>query len=182
MMKLRTIVLLVLITAILVSFYGCKKKTSGPQTPPPAPAVAPSSPTTDWTPEKRDEALKVETTADYYNKQGVLKRINYETNKWEILPEAREILKKNAEWTLKHAEFNLIIEGHCDERNTEAFNLALGERRANAAKEYLIGLGIPASKIQTVSYGENKPLCADQNEECWSKNRRAEFLLSEPQK
>jgi len=181
MFNKRGFVLLLTVLAVITLFSGCKKK-AGPQTPPPAPAVSPSSPTTDWTPEKRDEALKVETTADYYNKQGVLKRIHFEVNKWEILPESREILKRNAEWVLKHAEFNLIVEGHCDERNTEAFNLALGERRANAAKEYLIGLGIAASKIQTVSYGENKPLCSDHNEECWAKNRRAEFLLSEPQK
>ncbi len=83
-------------------------------------------------------------------------------------------MRKNAEWVLKHPEFNLIVEGHCDERNTEAFNLALGERRANAAKEYLIGLGIPAARIQTVSYGENKPICGDHSEECWQKNRRAD--------
>lgn len=177
----RGLVLLMVVFTVLLMTWGCKKKSTGPETPPPAPAT-PQSPTTDWTPEKRDEALKVETIADYFNKQGVLKRIQFEVNKWEIIPESRDILRKNAEWVLKHAEFNLIVEGHCDERNTEAFNLALGERRANAAKEYLIGLGIPASKIQTVSYGENKPVCQDHNEECWQKNRRAEFLLSEPQK
>lgn len=177
----RGFALLLVVMLALSLTWGCKKKSTGPETPPPAPAT-PQSPTTDWTPEKRDDGLKVETTADYFNKQGVLKRINYEVNKWEILPEAREILKKNAEWVLNHSEFTLIVEGHCDERNTEAFNLALGERRANAAKEYLIGLGIPASKIQTVSYGENKPACSDHNEDCWAKNRRAEFLLSEPSK
>lgn len=177
----RVLILLALVLSLLIMMSGCKKKSTGPETPPPAPAT-PQSPSTDWTPEKRDEGLKVETTADYFNKQGVLRRITFEVNKWEILPESRETLKKNAEWVVKHPEFNLIVEGHCDERNTEAFNLALGERRANAAKEYLIGLGIQAARIQTVSYGENKPLCSEHSEECWQKNRRAEFLLSEPQK
>ncbi|NMB99904.1 MAG: peptidoglycan-associated lipoprotein Pal [Thermoanaerobaculaceae bacterium] len=178
MQRRRLIFVLILVFSLLLIMNGCKKKEAGPKTPPPAPAVS-EQPSTGWTPEKQTEQLKVETTADYYNKQGVLKRIHFETNKWAILPEAREILKKNAEWIMAHPEFKLIIEGHCDERNTEAYNLALGERRANSAKEFLVGLGVPASKIQTVSYGENKPLCTDHNEECWQQNRRAEFLLTE---
>ncbi len=167
---------LLFVVTLIFLMSGCKKKEAGPKTPPPAVQQQPS---TGWTPEKPAEQLKIETTADYYNKQGVLKRIYFETNKWAILPESREILKKNAEWLLSHQEFKLIVEGHCDERNTEAYNLALGERRANAAKEFLVGLGIPASKIQTVSYGENKPICEEHNEECWQKNRRAEFILTE---
>lgn len=160
-------------------FLGCKKKEKGPTAPPPAPVKKIEEPSKGWTPEKPEESLKVETTADYFNKQGVLKRIHFETNKWDILPEAKGILKNNAEWILAHPEFKVVIEGHCDERNTEAYNLALGERRANAAKEYLIGLGVPASRIQTVSYGENRPLCTEHNESCWSQNRRAEFVLTE---
>lgn len=179
MLKRRLLLVICLTISFLFLLNGCKKKDAVPKTPPPAPAVSEPSGGTGWTSEKPTETLKVETTADYYNKQGVLKRIYFETDKWTILPEAREILKKNSEWILAHPEFKLIIEGHCDERNTEAYNLALGERRANSAKEFLIGLGVLSSKIQTVSYGENKPICEEHNEECWQKNRRAEFVLTE---
>ena len=68
---------------------------------------------------------------------------------------------------------------HCDERHTEAYNLALGERRANAAKEYLVGLGVAPSKIQTVSYGKARPLCKEHTEACWAQNRRCEFVLQD---
>ncbi len=176
--RIFSILIVILVLSSTIFLSGCKRKEKAPTTPPPAP-ITKEEPKTGWTPEKPSEQLKVETTADYYNKQGVLKRIHFETNKWDILPEAKEILKKNAEWVLAHPEFKLIVEGHCDERNTEAYNLALGERRANAAREYLIGLGVPASKIQTVSYGENRPLCTESNESCWQQNRRAEFVLTE---
>lgn len=136
----------------------------------------PSSP---WTPEASTPTLQVESSADAYNKQGVLKRIHFETNKWDILPDDRRILKENAAWLLAHPQFSVTVEGHCDERNTEAFNLALGERRANASKEYLVGLGIPGNKIQTVSFGKAKPLCTQHDDSCWAQNRRDEFVLQE---
>jgi peptidoglycan-associated lipoprotein len=119
----------------------------------------------------------VEGGADAFNRQGVLKRIHFDTDKWEIRADARPILKENAAWLLAHPQFKVSVEGHCDERNTEAYNLALGERRANAVKEYLIGLGVPGDRIQTVSYGKGRPLCTDHDETCWQQNRRAEFLL-----
>jgi len=71
----------------------------------------------------------------------------------------------------------LSIEGHCDERGTNEYNLALGDRRAKAVKDYLVSLGVPSSRIETISYGEEKPLCSAQNEDCWAKNRRAHFVL-----
>jgi peptidoglycan-associated lipoprotein len=132
-----------------------------------------------WTPEASTPTLQVESSADAFNKQGVLKRINFETNKWDIVPDARKTLKENAAWILAHPQFNVTVEGHCDERNTEAFNLALGERRANAAKEYLVGLGVAATKIQTVSYGKSRPVCTQHEDSCWNQNRRDEFVLQD---
>src|SRR5512135_852335 len=99
----------------------------------------PPAGTSPWTPEPSSSNLHVESSADAFNRQGVLKRIHFDTNRWEILPEGRKILKENAAWILAHPQFRVAIEGNCDERNTEAYNLALGERRANAAKEYLVG-------------------------------------------
>lgn len=162
---------------VLLACSG-KRNPSGPE--PSQGAGASGGPAASpWTPEAAPSTLQVESSADVYNKQGVLKRINFETNKWDILPDARKILKENAAWVLAHSQFKVTVEGHCDERNTEAFNLALGERRANAAKEYLVGLGVAADKIQTVSYGKSRPLCTQHDDACWGQNRRDEFMLQE---
>ncbi len=103
--------------------------------------------------------------------------IHFDFDKSELKPKAREILKKKAEWLLKHPEFNVRIEGYCDERGTEEYNLALGQRRADAAKKYLIELGVPADRISTISYGEENPIDPRHCEAAWAKNRRDEFKL-----
>ncbi|MEJ2421690.1 MAG: peptidoglycan-associated lipoprotein Pal [Acidobacteriota bacterium] len=168
---------------VLGILAACTRQAPAPKATPaesaaPSPAPTPKA----WTPEPKtqpEQQLQVQTSADYFNKQHVLKRIHFDTDKWNIRPEDRAILKENAQWLLAHPQFKVIIEGHCDERQTQAYNLALGERRADAAKQYLIGLGIPATRIQTVSYGKSRPLCTEHTEECWAKNRRDEFLLED---
>jgi peptidoglycan-associated lipoprotein len=169
---------LAVLALLLLLACASKNEPTGPEG-----AQAAGSPgggaTSPWTPEASTPTLQVESSADAYNKQGVLKRIHFETNKWDIQPDDRRILKENAAWLLAHPQFNVTVEGHCDERNTEAYNLALGERRANAAKEYLVGLGIAGNKIQTVSYGKARPLCTQHDESCWTQNRRDEFMLQE---
>ncbi len=181
-MRFRLIKVVPLVAAVTFAGFllACSKKTPEAQSAP-APAPAPAPPAqSGWTPEpKPPETLNVETSADLYNKQGILKRIHFETDKWDIMPQDRQILKENAAWLLAHSQFRLIVEGHCDERNTEAYNLALGERRANAAKEYLVGLGVASSKVQTVSYGKSRPLCTQNNDSCWAQNRRCEFVLQD---
>ena len=78
----------------------------------------------------------------------------------------------------EYPQFNFGIEGHCDERGTNEYNLALGDRRAESAKSFLEDMGIEAYRISTVSYGEERPLCTESNEECWSKNRRDQFVIN----
>ncbi len=90
---------------------------------------------------------------------------------------AQELLKQKAMWLRDFPEANVVIEGHCDERGTNAYNLALGERRAESAKAFLVNLGISDTRLTTISYGEEKPLDMGQNEESWAKNRRAAFVL-----
>ncbi len=175
----KCLTILVLSLLVLALLAGCAKKQPPSSTPSEGGTPAPSGATPSWTPEKATPSLEVETSADLFNKQGVLKRIHFETDKWEIVPEDRQILKENAAWILAHPQFKVTVEGHCDERNTEAYNLALGERRANAAKEYLVGLGVPASKVQTVSYGKARPVAACHDESCWKQNRRDEFVLAD---
>jgi peptidoglycan-associated lipoprotein len=91
--------------------------------------------------------------------------------------QAQELLKQKAMWLRDFPDANVVIEGHCDERGTNAYNLALGERRAESAKAFLVNLGISDARLTTISYGEEKPLDMGQNEEAWAKNRRAAFVL-----
>ncbi|MEK7444499.1 MAG: peptidoglycan-associated lipoprotein Pal [candidate division NC10 bacterium] len=106
-----------------------------------------------------------------------LKDIHFDFDKYDIRPGDATILDANGNW-LKQAETNLVlIEGHADERGTNEYNLALGERRAKATMNYLVSQGIQASRMTIISYGEERPACTDKNEPCWSKNRRAHFLV-----
>ena len=103
--------------------------------------------------------------------------IYFDFDRSELKPEAQANLKKKAEWLRKNPKFIVRIEGHCDERGTNEYNLALGERRANAAKKYLMELGVPDNRLRTISYGEERPADPGHDEEAWHKNRRDEFKL-----
>ena len=107
----------------------------------------------------------------------MLKDIHFDFDKFSILPREAEILKENSALLKKYPGMKFQIEGHCDERGTGEYNLALGERRANSAKKYLISLGIEPSRITTISYGEERPFDQAHNEDAWTKNRRAHFII-----
>ena len=107
----------------------------------------------------------------------MLKRIHFDFDKYNIRPDDAEILKQNVAVLKRFPTVKIQIEGHCDEKGTNEYNLALGERRASSAKKYLISLGIDERRISTVSYGEEKPLDPGHNEEAWAKNRRADFVI-----
>jgi peptidoglycan-associated lipoprotein len=104
--------------------------------------------------------------------------INFDYDNFRLRDEARGILNKHADWLNRNKDVMLAVEGHCDERGTAEYNLALGERRANAATKFLIDNGVDAKRIKTVSYGEELPLDPGHNEEAWAKNRRAHFVAS----
>jgi len=106
-----------------------------------------------------------------------LEAIYFDFDKYVILPEGREALKRNAEWLQKNAGAKVVVEGNCDERGTNEYNMALGQRRADSAAKYLMDLGIAKDRVSTVSYGEEKPICKEQTEACWSKNRRDDFIV-----
>jgi len=107
----------------------------------------------------------------------LLKDIHFDFDKYDIRPGDAAILKENAALLMKHPIVKIQIEGHCDERGTIEYNLALGERRANSAKKYLISLGMPADRVSTISYGKERPLDPGHNEEAWAKNRRDHFII-----
>ncbi|HPC85020.1 MAG TPA: peptidoglycan-associated lipoprotein Pal [Smithellaceae bacterium] len=106
-----------------------------------------------------------------------LQNVYFDYDKSSIRPDAREILKANAEIFTKNSSAKIVVEGHCDERGTAEYNMALGERRAQEVKQYLVNLGIDASRIETISYGKERPLDNRSIEEAWALNRRAQFLL-----
>ncbi len=103
--------------------------------------------------------------------------IYFDFDQYNIRSDAQAVLEGNAKWLRNKAGKSFVIEGHCDERGTLAYNLVLGEKRAKSATRYLEDLGILGSRIQTTSYGEVRPFCKDHNEGCWSKNRRAHFVV-----
>jgi peptidoglycan-associated lipoprotein len=107
----------------------------------------------------------------------LLKDIHFDFDRYDIRPEDTQILKENAALLSKYPQVKVQVEGHCDERGTNEYNLALGERRANAAKKYLLSLGISTDRISSISYGEEKPLDTGHDEEAWSKNRRGHFVI-----
>jgi peptidoglycan-associated lipoprotein len=104
-------------------------------------------------------------------------KIYFDFDKSDLKPESQTVLKKKADWLREHPAYSLRIEGNCDERGTNEYNLALGERRANSAKKFLLALGIAEERISTISYGEERPADPRHNEEAWAKNRRDEFKL-----
>jgi peptidoglycan-associated lipoprotein len=107
----------------------------------------------------------------------MLKDIHFDFDRYNIRVEEAEILKENSALLKKYPGMRFQIEGHCDERGTGEYNLALGERRASSAKKYLISLGIQSNRISTISYGEERPFDSGHSEEAWSKNRRAHFVI-----
>lgn len=105
-----------------------------------------------------------------------LQDIYFDYDRFTVRTDGVQAMEQNARWLRAHKGQNLLIEGHCDERGTQAYNLVLGEKRARSAKRYLEDLGIAASQLQITSYGENKPVCKEQTESCYQRNRRAHFV------
>jgi peptidoglycan-associated lipoprotein len=159
-----------------------KKPVEKPTPPPPKPVVKPEPPkpvTPPPAPPKEPEKPKRIPQVDFVESHYDI--IYFEFDKSRLLSQARRTLEKNAELLRKDLQKNpklkLLIDGHCDERGTNEYNLALGERRAFSARDYLISLGIPANVLYTKSWGEEKPVDPRHNEEAWAKNRRAEFSI-----
>ena len=117
-------------------------------------------------------------SADEIEKTGLLAEIHFDFDKADIREQDRATLSQNADALKKFDFLRVTVEGHCDERGTVEYNLALGERRAKAAYDYLMSLGVPADRLKTVSYGKEVPLCTESSEECWPRNRRAHFTVT----
>jgi peptidoglycan-associated lipoprotein len=142
---------------------------SSPAAPAPAPASpAPAAPAPG--PTARPDVKEFAAVAD-------LKDIHFDFDKYDIRPGDAKTLDGNAGWLKSNPNHLVLIEGHCDERGTNEYNLALGERRAKSTMNYLVSQGVQASRITIISYGEERPVCSQKTEECWAQNRRAHFLV-----
>jgi peptidoglycan-associated lipoprotein len=169
--KMWFMIVLLLVIPVLLFTLGCQKKAVT-QAKAPAPAAAPA-PAPAPAPAAPAPAAPPDTSAMMMQED-----IYFDFDKSTLKPAAQDNLMKKAAWLRANPNATVTIEGHCDERGTNEYNLALGDRRADSAKAFLVDLGIAASRLTTVSYGEERPVCNQQNEECWSKNRRAHFVLN----
>src|SRR5579863_2296692 len=184
------------LTALCVPFVACKKNVAAkpPQTPAPVATSTPQSrPTTASTPaasrpyqSASNNPSRMPDAATRARIQDLLNRIQdayFDYDKHTLRPDAEVNLQADAK-TLsdiirQYPEFKLTVEGHCDERGSDEYNLALGDARARQASQYLATLGLPGGQLRTVSFGKEKPVCTDHDEDCWQKNRRAHLTQAE---
>jgi peptidoglycan-associated lipoprotein len=181
----QLLVVLALVAAIPFA-AGCRRgKTAppplAPAPPPAAPATPPPAPrpsTEDLAPQLNEYDRLKEMASDEIDRMGMLKDVRFDYDSADIREADRAVLAENAEALKKFDFIRVTIEGHCDERGTVEYNLALGERRARAAHDYLVSLGVGADRLKTVSYGKEVPACQVSNEACWSQNRRDHFAVT----
>lgn len=191
-MKTRALLLTFLFLFALSVMTGCRSRRAvpPPETAPPiAEKVAPEPAEPVPSPERDFVAPETETpvlSEDIVeaNRQaranGWIRDAFFAFDASTLDDDAQEALRRSATWLREHPELNLLVEGHCDERGTEQYNLALGERRASTALDFLAALGIGESRIETVSYGEERPFETGASEEAWAQNRRAHLVLVKP--
>ena len=177
------------IPLVFVLFLGCPKKQ--PEAPPEPPVeTTPTPPPAEEVeepeaPEPMDQEeqdpLESEDMREVNSeaiRQGFEPNVYFDFDRSNLRAEAREALTGNARWLRQHPEFIVTIEGHCDERGTNEYNLALGERRANAAQDYMVSLNVEPGRFRTISYGEERPVCTQSDEACWQRNRRAHMVIT----
>jgi peptidoglycan-associated lipoprotein len=148
---------------------------TAPESTPPAPAAPPAASAP--MPQVAQPAAPVLPRVSEFAANANLKDVYFDFDKYDIRPEAARILDANATWLKANPGNLVLIEGHCDERGTAEYNLALGERRAKSTMNYLVGQGVAASRITVISYGKERPLCTEKTEACWAMNRRAHHLV-----
>ena len=152
----------------LVALAGCTTKPQASnEAPPPQTMTGDSSTQSSIVPGSAED-LRV----------NVGDTVHFAYDKYDIQDEDRAILQRQAAWLGKYPSVRVSVEGHCDERGTREYNLALGARRANAVKEYLVSLGVSAGRLDTISYGKERPMCSQSNEDCWAQNRRGVTIIT----
>ena len=185
----RTIAIASVCLVLGLGAAACGKKAPEVTPPPPVPPAAPAAPPAPPAPPtppaaaatprvlSEDEAFAQKSLAQL-NSEQPLGAVFFDLDNAAIKDEGKQTLSTNATWLKRWSNTRISVEGHCDERGTPEYNLALGERRANAVKAYLVSLGVPGDRIQVVSKGKESPFCTEKGEACWQQNRRGHFIIT----
>lgn len=182
----------ILFAFILVFSFGCSSTKPKAEAIAPGPAEATPTPVAQPSVDEEfisdtgaetvlsEQAIVEDLPADLIslNARGYLDDVFFETDSYTISETSRDHLAANGSWLNQYPSIEILIEGHCDERNTREYNLALGERRANSVRDYLVFLGIAPERIRTISYGEERPFGTGHDEYAWSQNRRSHFVIT----
>ncbi len=177
------------LTAVVGVSACAKKKPAPPAAPPPAPAeqprTAPMPPPPPPPPPREaapqpltEEEVFAHKSLDDLNNEKPLSDAFFALDSAQIGDDSKSALQKDADWMKRWAATKVMVEGHADSRGTAEYNLALGERRASAVRDYLVNLGVGASRITVVSKGKESPFCTEENETCWQQNRRGHFVIT----
>jgi peptidoglycan-associated lipoprotein len=179
----KTLILTLSCLLIFNFLISCRKKVE--ETPPPPPPQVQEQPKVEKVveppvvkePELTEEEIFMKKSLEEINQEVPLQMIHFDFDKYFIREDAKPVLETNANWLNKFTTAKILIEGHCDERGTEEYNLALGEKRAKSTLDYLVSLGITQDRIKIISYGKSQPIDLGHNEISWQKNRRAQFTI-----
>ena len=184
----RSAGLLTFCLVISVGAAACGKKAPEPAPAPPPPAApaappAPPAPPPPATPPPApkpltEEELFAKKSLEELNAERPLDDVFFDLDESTIRDDARGPLQKNAEWLKRWGSTSIMIEGHADERGSAEYNLALGDRRANAVRDYLVSLGVPETRVTVTSKGKESPFCTESTESCWQQNRRGHFIIT----
>jgi peptidoglycan-associated lipoprotein len=183
---MKKVIILSMVCLLIFAFaVSCKPKAK--QAPPPPPPQVKEQPKVEKVeqapvvkkPELTEEEIFMAKSLEEINRQLPLRMIYFDYDKYAIREDAKPTLEANATWLRKFKTAKILIEGHCDERGTEDYNLALGEKRAKSAFDYLLSLGIAQDRLKTISYGKSQLQDMGHDEAAWQKNRRAQFTIIE---
>lgn len=194
----KIIILSLSIFLIFAYFTSCKPKQAPEFTPPPAPAPQEQTPVVKEQPkiekvekvkeaekkpieiqfaELSEEEIFMNKSLEEMNQESPIQMIHFDFDKFFIREDAKPALEANAKWLKRYSTVRILLEGHCDEKGTEEYNFALGEKRAKSTFDYLVSLGIASNRMTTISYGKSQPLDKGHNEIAWQKNRRSQFTI-----
>jgi peptidoglycan-associated lipoprotein len=186
----RCLSCIALLLVMVIWLEGCRRPVPPPAPPPPEPPAAPAPPPAPPPPPPpppppappprplSEDEIFARKSLEELNAERPLGGVFFDYDQATLSDEARATLQKNAEWMKRWSATRVRVEGHCDSRGTNEYNLALGERRASAVRDYLVSLGIAADRVTAVSMGEESPVCREENESCWSRNRRGHPIIT----
>ncbi len=166
----------------LVAFGCAERKAVAPTQPQETQPQTKSQEESGKTQEKitEQQMAKVESKdipSKFEEISGLFKDIYFDYDKYDVREDAKQTLRAVADYLRKNTAQKVLIEGHCDERGTSEYNLGLGDKRSRSVKDFLVSLGVPSARIDTISYGKEKPVCSEHAEDCWAKNRRGHFVI-----